>query len=77
MIKNPFSRQSQQDYFLLDCFIEDFKKMTSNTTINVGLLTIGTFFMGLVPTLYQTSFWYSVISALVGVGVIIIYELLP
>jgi hypothetical protein len=51
--------------------------MTANNTINAGLLTLGAFFIGVVPTLFAAHFWYAVVSALVGIGCFVTYELLP
>lgn len=51
--------------------------MTTNNTINVALLGVGSFFAGLVPVVYQTNFWYAVVSAVVSLAVFTVYELLP
>lgn len=68
---------NQEKLFLMDTFFSDYKKMTQNQSINVALMSVGAFFIGLVPTVYATNFWYAVVSALIGVGVFVIYELLP
>jgi len=51
--------------------------MTKNTTVNTALLTLGAFFVGIVPTVYKMNFWYAVVSALVGIFSFVVYDLLP
>jgi hypothetical protein len=51
--------------------------MTQNQQINAGLLSIGAFFLGLVPVVYPTNFWYAIVSAVVGIVAFVAYELLP
>ena len=51
--------------------------MTANNTINVALLSVGAFFVGQVVIEYPHNFWYAVVSALIGIGAFVLYELLP
>jgi len=51
--------------------------MTKNNTINAALLSVGAFFLGLVPVVYPTNFWYAVVSTVVGIAAFCAYELLP
>ncbi len=64
IVPNPFNGRVQ-------------KSMTQNQTINTALLTLGAFFVGVVPTTFNINFWGSIVCAVLGVGAFCLYELLP
>jgi len=51
--------------------------MTQNQTIATALLSLGTFFVGVVPTLYLTNFWGAIACAILGVVIYGVREVLP
>lgn len=51
--------------------------MTKNDTINSALLTLGAFFVGVVPATWASNAWLAVVSAVIGIVCFVSYELLP
>ena len=51
--------------------------MTQNNTINVALQTVGVFLLGVVATTFSTNPWLALACAVVGIGFLTAYELLP
>ncbi len=51
--------------------------MDGNMVKNAGVMSLGAFFVGVVPTLYTTNFWYAVVAAVVGVACFVLYDYLP
>ena len=51
--------------------------MTSNTTINTALISLGAFFAGLVPVIWGSNPYLSIASAILAVVIFSVYELLP
>lgn len=71
----PINKNDQ--YFLLDVFLEDIKKMTSNTFVSAGLTSIGALFGAGAVSLFATNFWYSVVCVVVCFACFLGYEYLP
>ncbi len=66
-----------EEMFLADVFFNDFKKMTQNQTVSMGLQTLATLFGAGAVALFQTNFWYSVVCAVICIVCYGAYELLP
>lgn len=51
--------------------------MTSNQTINTGLQTLATLLGAGAVAMYQSNFWYAIVSAVLCIVCYTAYELLP
>jgi len=51
--------------------------MSKTEIVNASLLSMGVFFVGVVPTIFSTNFWGAIVCAVLGVAIFAVREVLP